>query len=121
LSNDMAPSARDILYLEVIYDEGAAVIFLGGEFDLSGAARFWAGISEALATKPPSLTVEARGLIFIDVSGLRALVRAREAADEAGVTFRVREPSPALRRIVEVAGTQGWCSPSDPGPTGPDQ
>jgi anti-anti-sigma regulatory factor len=36
-----------------------------------------------------------------------ALVRARDAAAEAGATFRVREPSPALRRIVELCGLDG--------------
>jgi anti-anti-sigma regulatory factor len=35
-----------------------------------------------------------------------ALVRARDAAVEAGVAFRVREPSPALRRIAELAGVE---------------
>jgi anti-anti-sigma factor len=44
-------------------------------------------------------------LTFIDSSGLAALMRAREAADEAGAAFRVSEPSPALRRIVEITGT----------------
>jgi anti-anti-sigma regulatory factor len=40
-----------------------------------------------------------------DSSGLAALIRAREAAEEAGVVFDVREPSPVLRGIVEVTGT----------------
>jgi anti-sigma B factor antagonist len=52
-----------------------------------------------------SITVEARGLTFIDSSGLAALIHAREAADEAGAPFQVSEPSSALRRIVEITGT----------------
>jgi anti-sigma B factor antagonist len=52
-----------------------------------------------------SITVEARGLTFIDSSGLAALMRARAAADDAGATFRVSEPSPALRHILEITGT----------------
>ena len=32
------------------------------------------------------------------------MVRARDAAAEAGVAFRVSEPSPALRRIAEMTG-----------------
>jgi hypothetical protein len=35
------------------------------------------------------------------------MVRAREAATEAGVAFRIGEPSPALRRIVEIFGLVG--------------
>jgi hypothetical protein len=34
------------------------------------------------------------------------MVRAREAAPEAGVGFRVGEPSPPLRRIVEICGLE---------------
>jgi anti-sigma B factor antagonist len=103
MSDDVEPSLGDLLYVEVDYD--AATIVVIGEFDMTGTAPFWARVSEALATNPPAITVEARGLTFIDSSGLAALVRAREAADEAGVAFRVREPSPALRRIVEITGT----------------
>jgi anti-anti-sigma regulatory factor len=34
------------------------------------------------------------------------LVRARDAATEAGVRFRVRGPSPPLRRIVDLCGLE---------------
>jgi len=105
MSDDTAPSPDDILYVATSYDDGAATIVLVGEFDESCPAHFWVAVSQALATRPQSVTVEARGLTFIDSSGLQALIRAREAADEAGAAFRVREPSPPVRRIVEVTGT----------------
>ena len=35
------------------------------------------------------------------------MVLAREVATEAGVTFRVSEPSPPLRRIAEMCGLEG--------------
>jgi anti-anti-sigma factor len=53
-----------------------------------------------------SVVVQARSLTFIDSSGLMALMRARDAATEAGVAFRIDEPSPALRRIVETSGLE---------------
>jgi anti-sigma B factor antagonist len=105
LSDDTEPSPGDILYVGTSYDDGTATIVLVGEFDMSSAGHFWASVSEALGTRPRSVTVEARGLTFIDSSGLQALMRAREAADEAGVVLQVREPSPALRRLIEVTGT----------------
>jgi anti-anti-sigma factor len=105
LSDDTERSPADVLYVATSHDDGTATIVLIGDFDMSGAAHFWASVSEALGTRPPSITVEARGLTFIDSSGLAALIRAREAADEAGVAFRIREPSPMLRRIVEITGT----------------
>jgi anti-anti-sigma factor len=105
LSDDTAPSPGDVLYVATSYGDGIATIVLVGEFDMSCAAHFWVAVSEALATRPQSVTVEARGLTFIDSSGLQALIRAREATEEAGVVFHVREPSPVLRRVVEVTGT----------------
>ena len=105
MSDDTAPSPDDILYVATSYDNGTATIVLVGEFDMSCAAHFWASVSEALATNPQSVTVEARGLTFIDSAGLQALLRARAAAGEVGAAFRVREPSPTLRRVVELTGT----------------
>jgi anti-sigma B factor antagonist len=109
LSKDAEPSPADDLYVEVNYD-GAAIIVVIGEFDMTGAARFWAGVSGALATQPKSMIVEARGLTFIDSSGLSALLRARDAATEAGVAFGVKEPSPGLRRIAELCGVEDLLS-----------
>ena len=109
MSDDVEPSIRDDLYVEVNYD-GAASIVVIGEFDITGTARFWASVSEALATQPQSMIVEARGLTFIDSSGLQALLRARDAAAAAGVAFGVKEPSPGLRRIAEICGVQDLLS-----------
>ena len=105
MSDDVDPSLGDDLYVEVNYD-GAAIIIVIGEFDVTGTARFWASVSEALSTRPVSMIIEARGLTFIDSSGLSALLGARDAATEAGVAFGIKEPSPGLRRIAEVSGVE---------------
>jgi len=102
VSGDVEPSVGDVLYA---YD-GAAAIALQGEFDTTGAERFRSCVNEALETHPRSLTVDAYGLTFIDSSGLKALLHARAAATDAGVAFRVSEPSPWLRRIAEITGLE---------------
>jgi anti-anti-sigma factor len=105
LSDDVEPSLDDALYVELNFD-GAATIVVVGEFDVTGTARFWASVSAALATQPSSVIVEARGLTFIDSSGIAALLRARQAADEAGVALHIKEPSPPLRRVAELHGVE---------------
>jgi anti-anti-sigma factor len=55
--------------------------------------------------------VDSSDLEFVDSSGLMALLRAREAAVEAGVTFAIRHPSAALRRIVELCGLEELLAP----------
>ena len=93
VSDDVESSLGDLLYVETTYDDGTATIIVVGEFDMTGTARFWAAVSETLSARPASVSVEARGLTFIDSSGISALVRARDAAAEAGVAFGIREPS----------------------------
>jgi anti-sigma B factor antagonist len=101
------PSPGDVLYVEAKYDGTEAAIILVGEFDMTGTEPFWGAVSEVLGTRPVGVTIEARGLTFIDSSGLMALVRARDAATESGVAFRVSEPSPPLCRLAEICGLEG--------------
>jgi anti-anti-sigma factor len=104
MSGDVEPSPGDVLHIEAIYDDAEATIILDGELDMAGLARFWGCVSTVLAPHPLSLAVDVRGLSFIDSSGLAALLRARDAAAEAHVAFRVDEPSPPLRRVAELTG-----------------
>jgi anti-sigma B factor antagonist len=106
MSDQADPSPRDVLYVEAKHDGPEAAIVLVGEFDMTGVDLFWGAVSEVLGTCPRSVAVEARRLTFVDSSGLEAMVRARNAATDAGVTFRVSEPSPPLRRIVELCGLE---------------
>ena len=62
----------------------------------------WLGASAVIP-----IGIDANGLTFIDSSGLMALVRARDAATESGVAFRVSEPSPPLCRIAGICGLEG--------------
>jgi anti-anti-sigma factor len=106
VSEDAEPIGGEILHVEARQERRGTTIVLAGEFDMTGTDRFRDLVSEALAGSPRSVTVDAHGLTFIDSSGLLALLRAQEAAAEAGVAFRISEPSPALRRLVEVAGVE---------------
>ena len=106
MSRDVEPSPDDVLNIEAIYDDAEATIILDGELDMAGLARFWGYVSAVLAPHPLSLAVDVLGLTFIDSSGLAALLRARDAATEAHVAFRVIKPSPPVRRVAEYAGVE---------------
>jgi anti-sigma B factor antagonist len=99
-------SHDDDLHVKAEQDRTGTTIILEGDFDLSGIERFWAVFNQALAASPRTITLNARGLTFIDSSGLRALLQARAAATDTGAAFRVSEPSPALRRMAEMTGTE---------------
>jgi anti-anti-sigma factor len=111
MSDDRTPSQGDDshdddLHVRAEQDRTGTTIILEGEFDLTGTDRFWAVFNEALAASPRSIILNARRLTFIDSAGLQALLQARAAATDAGVAFRVSEPSPALRRVAEMTGIE---------------
>jgi anti-sigma B factor antagonist len=99
-------SPDDDLHVKAEQDRTGTTIILEGEFDMTGTGRFWAFFNDALAARPRSITLHARGLTFIDSAGLKALLHARAAATDAGVAFRVSEPSPEVRRIAEITGIE---------------
>jgi anti-sigma B factor antagonist len=106
MSDDVEPLPTDVLYVETRQDGTGPTIIVVGEFDMTGTEHFWAHVNEAVEARPVSLTIDARGLTFIDSCGLMALVRAHDAATKAGVVFRVSEPSPQLCRIAEICGLE---------------
>ena len=53
-----------------------------------------------------AVVVDATGLNFIDSSGLRALLSAREQLEGAGVSLQVTDLSPAVERVLDMTGTR---------------
>jgi len=95
-------------------DEGAGdIVTVEGELDQSAAERFVACVLEALDTKPRSVTVDAHAVTFTDSTGLSALLRAHGLAFVDQVVFRIRDPSPRLRQLVEVSGTKDLLLPDE--------
>jgi anti-anti-sigma factor len=112
------PFHAELLRMEVRYQHSDAFIVVEGAFDTTGAERFVASVVDALETHPEAIVVDAlethpeavvvdaKGLTFIDSSGLAALLRSRVAAGAAGVGLRISDQSPALRRAISVAGLE---------------
>lgn len=102
----MSEHVEPPLRVEANYDGPHVTIVVEGELDVSGARELQACVSEALErlTWDRSITIDVRGLTYTDSSGLAGLLRARAASDDVAVAFRISEPSPALRRLIEMAG-----------------
>jgi hypothetical protein len=56
MSDDVEPCLGELLSVEANCDDGTVTIVVVGELDMTGTARFWASVSEALATRIPELT-----------------------------------------------------------------
>jgi anti-sigma B factor antagonist len=78
-----------------------------GEIDLETAPQFAQHLQaarEKAESKALPLSVDLSGVGFIDSSGLRALLELQESCDGAAVVLSLRKPSPAVIRLLEVAG-----------------
>ena len=113
MRDDWGSSQAAQLRVEASQESAEAVITLEGELDQSTAEGFVACALEVLDAKPRSVTIEAHRLTFTDSSGLSALLRVRGLAFVDHVAFRIRDPSPTLRRLVEVSGTEDWLMPDE--------
>jgi anti-sigma B factor antagonist len=97
-------SEPELLRIEVTNEVGTAALKVAGELDLTTRDYLWAKVEDALGSRPELIIIDASGLVFLDSSGFAALLRARAWARDAGVAFRVTEPSPALCRVADVGG-----------------
>ena len=89
-----------------------AVVEVAGELDLHGADRLSAVVADVLAEGVTAVDIDARELTFIDSGGIRAILLARADAQSRGITLRLSEVSPAVRRILEIAGADAILPPS---------
>lgn len=73
-----------------------------GDLDMHAARRLLDVVESHLVGTSRRIELDGSGLGFVDSSGLRALVQAREAAVAADRTFAVIEASDALRKVLTI-------------------
>jgi anti-sigma B factor antagonist len=81
----------------------ATTIAVSGDLDLHTVGALRAELDRAFDGGALDLTVDARGVQFVDSSGLGALVGARKSAIALDVELRVL-PSPRMRSVLERTG-----------------
>jgi anti-sigma B factor antagonist len=82
---------------------GATVVAAAGDVDLATVPELERVLQPEVETGG-RVVLDLSGCTFIDSSGLRALVRARDVAAEAGGSLAVAVPPGPLTRVFEVAG-----------------
>jgi len=51
--------------------------------------------------------IDLSAVTFMDAAGVSTLVQASHRASELGRVLRIRQPSPAVRRVVHLCGLDG--------------
>lgn len=81
-------------------DAGTLVVRLGGEVDMSNASNVQELVDQAMSPQVGRLVFDLGALEFIDSSGLAVLL----AAAQKVASVQLRNPSPIVRRVIEVTG-----------------
>jgi anti-sigma B factor antagonist len=93
-------------YLRVVVREGgdAIIVTVSGELDLASSPQ----LGEALARLRPApgarLILDLRELGFIDVTGLRMLLGARDQARDRGTELALVNVPRVVRRLLSLSG-----------------
>jgi anti-sigma B factor antagonist len=86
-------------------DDGSVTAELDGELDVDSADTVRDSLAEtAGSAECRKLDVDVSRLTFIDSYALGALVSARNSALGAGVKLTLTNPSPPVRKAIEVTG-----------------
>lgn len=78
-----------------------------GEIDLHTAALLRKHLAGLVEDGHDPVVVDMAGVTFLDSSGVEALVRALDALGQRREALVLQRPSPAVRRILEMAGVLG--------------
>lgn len=96
-------SAADPITTSVAHRDGAAVVSVGGEIDLSTAPAFEAAITQALEHNPSVLAIELSAVTFMASVGLRILAATNEKVGET-TRIAIVADNPAASRPIQLTG-----------------
>jgi anti-sigma B factor antagonist len=79
---------------------GVVIVTVSGDLDISNASTLEQAVASITAERPERLIFDLSGLRFMDSAGIAVLL---DCAGKVN-TIRLRDPSPAVRRVVELTG-----------------
>jgi anti-anti-sigma factor len=94
---------QDAIATEVAYQDGVAVLRVGGDIDLATVPALEAAIDEALGERPKALVIDLSGVDFLASAGLQALVATHNSVSESA-RFAVVADSAATSRPIQLTG-----------------
>jgi anti-sigma B factor antagonist len=96
-------SEQDAIATALAYQDGIAVLKVGGDVDLATVAALQAAIDEALAPKPTGLVIDLSDVGFLASAGLQALVATHHNVSDSA-QFAVVANSASTSRPIQLTG-----------------
>ncbi len=82
-------------------------VFIEGDIDHHNARAVRSRIDTKLyIQRPDELIIDLSRVSFMDSSGLGLILGRYTKATELGIVFKVANPTPQIRRILDLAGTE---------------
>jgi anti-anti-sigma factor len=82
---------------------GVPIISLSGDLDISNVKDLDGAVASLTADPPERLIIDTSDLRFMDSAGIAVLLRVAAQVP----TVQIRNPSKAVRRVIEVTGLTG--------------
>src|SRR5271167_358726 len=92
--------SAEVVIDTLVDQSGVPVVIVSGELDSSNVAALETVVSSITAENPDRLIFDLGGLRFMDSAGIAVLIGAAAKVD----TVRLRDPSPIVRRVVQITG-----------------
>ena len=92
---------------------GRPVLVVRGEIDLAVASRLAQELDALVPESDSSALVDLSGVSFIDSSGVRELLKAKQSAQSAGGSLTLLSPSSSCQRVLEISGVWSEFSVRD--------
>jgi len=95
----------DAVVSQRVLDDGTVMIELRGELDVAVNDALRDVLVDTITTRrPPCVVVNLRHVVFIDSTGMSALVAGYHAAKSAGARYEVREMAPFVEKQLRATG-----------------
>jgi anti-sigma B factor antagonist len=95
-----------VLFLTTEPAGSAMVVRAAGELDMDTADQLGRHLAETVAVRPAGLVIiDLRELDFLGAAGVSALLACGDVVRRHGGRLRLRAPSAAVRRVLQVTRT----------------
>jgi stage II sporulation protein AA (anti-sigma F factor antagonist) len=86
--------------------DGAGLVVVTGEIDMSNAGEFEQAIAQAWQTHQRAVVVDLTRANFMGSDAFNALLMAAKTVGAGGGEIRLRKPSDSVRRVLGILGLE---------------
>jgi anti-anti-sigma factor len=96
------------MLIERTASDSSVALVLHGELDLASVAELQAELDALTGQNAANVIVDLRGVTFVDSTGLRVLLRARQAALSRNRRLLLRNVPSQARAVMDMTRTRGY-------------